>query len=123
MKFTSPARPHAAAMMRSPSFSRSSSSMITAILPARRSTRISSMVLNLLMSLTLLGSIVWLRDQPLEISRDHVNFDVRSGSDRKIAERRDLARVGNDVHIEAAPGHLIDRETDAIDANRSLWRH
>src|ERR1700690_1481458 len=51
MKLTSWDRTHSAAMIRSPSFSRSSSSMITAIFPRRRSSRISSIVLNAMCAL------------------------------------------------------------------------
>src|SRR5580704_4341870 len=119
MKFTSCGPTQSAAMMRSPSFSRSSSSMITAILPRRRSSRISSIVLNADM-----GSLLFsFRHEPFQITSDHVDFDVDAVVDLKLAERGDVKRVGNDVDIEAAAVDVVDGQTDAVHANRALGRH
>src|SRR6266851_3040605 len=118
MKLTSSARTHSAAMMRSPSFSRSSSSMSTAILPALMSARISSIVLNPLM----MHLPFWFAEQPIKIARDRVDFDVHSRVDGEIAQRGDLAGVRNDVHVEPKPAHLIDGEAHPVDADRTLGR-
>src|SRR5260370_20119250 len=119
MKFTSCGRTQSAAMMRSPSFSRSSSSMITAILPRRRSSRISSIVFN-----AGIGSLLFsFRHEPFQITSDHVDFDVDAVVDFKLAKRGDHKGMGNDVDIEATAVDLVDRQTDAVDANRALGRH
>src|SRR3984893_8164225 len=118
MKLTSSARTHSAAMMRSPSFSRSSSSMSTAILPALMSARISSIVLNSLM----MHLLFWFAEQPIKIARDRVDFDIHARVDDEIAQRRDLAGVRNDVHVEPKPAHLIDGEAHPVDADRTLGR-
>src|ERR1700736_843729 len=118
MKFTSCGRTRSAAMMRSPSFSRSSSSMITAILPRRRSSRISSIVLS-----AGIGSLLFsFRHEPFQITGDHVDFDVDAVVDFKLPERGDRKGMGNDVDVEATAVDLVDGQTDAVDANRALGR-
>src|ERR1700678_1259881 len=118
MKLTSSGRTLSAAMMRSPSFSRSSSSMITAILPRRRSSRISSMVLN--PGMCLLFSF---RHEPLQIAGDHVYFYVDTVVHFELAQSGHLQRVRNDIDVEAASGDVVDGQADAVDANRTLGRH
>src|SRR5580700_7745841 len=116
MKFTSWGRTESAAMIRSPSFSRSSSSMITAILPWRRSSRISSMVLNADID----GSLFGFCHEPLQIAGNHVDFDVDAVVDFQLAQRGDLQRMGNDIDVEAAAVDLVDGQAHAIDAYRAL---
>src|ERR1700732_1857927 len=119
MKFTSCGRTQSAAMIRSPSFSRSSSSMITAILPRRRSSRISSIVLNADMGSLLFG----FRHEPFQITGDHVDFDVDAVVDFELAERGGHKGVGDDVDIEATAVDVVDGQADAVDANRAFGRH
>src|ERR1700719_4743369 len=119
MKFTSWDRTQSAAMIRSPSFSRSSSSMITAILPRRRSSRISSMVLNADIGGLLFGFF----HEPLQIAGNHVDFDVDAVADLQFTQRGDIQRMGDDIDIEAAAVDLVDGQAHAIDAYRALWRH
>src|SRR5271154_6174633 len=118
MKLTSSGRTQSAAMMRSPSFSRSSSSMITAILPRRRSWRISSIVFIGPFPLTLAG----LRQEPLQVSGHHIDLDVRAVADGELSQRRDLVRMRNDVDLEASAAHLVHRQAHPVDADRSLGR-
>src|SRR5208282_1672989 len=109
MKLTSSGRTHSAAMIRSPSFSRSSSSITTAIFPWRMSSRISSIVFSALINLTL--RYFRFDHQPFEITRDHVDLDIRARARAKLAQRRHLAGMRNDVDIESARTDLIDGQT------------
>src|ERR1700722_10679202 len=119
MKLTSSGRTHSAAMIRSPSFSRSSSSMITAILPRRRSSRISSIVLNA--AIYALGS--GFCHESFKIARNDVDFDIYFVADAQLAQGRLFERVRNDVYVEAQALDLVDGQADAIDADRTLRRH
>src|SRR5277367_6812567 len=106
MKFTSSGRTHSPAMMRSPSFSRSSSSMITAIFPRRRSSRISSIVLNAAIYALSSGFC----HESFKIARNDVDFDIYFIVDAKLAQRGLLERVRNDVDIKAQALDLVDRQ-------------
>src|SRR5277367_1321830 len=119
MKFTSCGPTRSAAMIRSPSFSRSSSSMITAILPRRRSSRISSMVLNVDIGFLLFGS----RHEPIQVAGNHVNFNIDAVVDLELAERSDLMSMRNDVDVESPAPDRVDGQAHAVDANRALRRH
>src|ERR1700679_3410237 len=119
MKLTSSARTFSAAMIRSPSFSRSSSSMITAILPRRRSSRILSIVLN-----AAIGALgVGFSHESFKIARHDVNFDVYFIVDPQLPQSRLLERMRNDVDIKAQAFDPVDRQADAVDANRALRGH
>src|SRR5258708_38588 len=119
MKLTSSGRTHSAAMIRSPSFSRSSSSMMTAIFPWRRSSRISSIVLNA--AISALGSRFG--HEPFKIARNDIDFDVYFISRPKLAQRRDGKGMRNDVDIEMQARNVVDGQADPVDADRSLCRH
>src|SRR5450631_469826 len=119
MKLTSSGRTQAAGMTRSPSFSRSSSSMMTAILPWRRSPRISSIVLNPDIVLVLASGG---GHEPRQVARDHVDFHVDAVAGAQFTERRRLVRVGNDIDTEFAAIDLVDGQADAIEADRALRR-
>src|SRR5580658_4254339 len=119
MKFTSCGPTLSAAMIRSPSFSRSSSSMITAILPRRRSSRISSIVLNVDIGFLFFGS----RHEPIQVSGDHVDFDVDAVVDLELAECGDIMSMRNDIDVEAPTLDGVDGQAHAVDANRPLRRH
>src|ERR1700689_2538216 len=119
MKFTSCGPTLSAAMIRSPSFSRSSSSMITAILPRRRSSRISSIVLNVDIGFLLFG----FRHEPIQVAGNHVDFNVDAVIDLELAERGGFMRVRNDIDLEAPALDRVDGQADAVDANRPLRRH
>src|SRR5271168_4733026 len=113
MKFTSSGLTHSAAMIRSPSFSRSSSSMITVILPRRRSSRMSSMLLNAAMYASAFG----FRHQSCKIARHHVDFDVDLIARAKLAQGRDGLRVRDDIDVKVPAVDVIDGQTHAVDAD------
>src|SRR3984885_6168436 len=119
MKFTSCGPTLSAAMIRSPSFSRSSSSMITAILPRRRSSRISSIVLNVDIGFLLFGS----RHEPIQIAGNYVNFNIDAVADFELAERGHFMGMRNDIDVEAPALDGVDGQAHAVDANRPLRRH
>src|SRR5580704_11076332 len=119
MKLTSSGRTHSAAMIRSPSFSRSSSSMMTAIFPRRRSSRISSIVLNA--AISALGSSFG--HEPFKIARNDIDFDVYFISQPKLAQRGDGKGMRNDVDVEMRAGNIVDGQAHSVDADRSLGRH
>src|ERR1700720_1657193 len=152
-----------AAMMRSPSFSRSSSSMMTTIRPARSSARISSMELSagaawgagapLPVSDRTLdmvrGRVVRQisipdprarprapthcltgrdqlcgrqRQQPRQVARYLVDFQVHARPHAQGPEGGARARVGNDVDAEARLLHRVDGETHPVHGDRALGR-
>src|SRR5690606_31808107 len=41
---------------------------------------------------------------------------------RVAAGRRVLRRVRNDIHLEGAPGYLVDGKADAVHAHRAFFR-
>src|SRR5690348_2976189 len=115
MKLTSSARTLSAAMIRSPSFSRSSSSSITTMRPAAISSSSSGMVAK---AMSLLPGC----EQSLDVARRHVDFEIHAIADSAIAERGLLERVRDQVHAEAHTFHRVDRQADAIHAHRTLGR-
>src|SRR5579859_216713 len=115
MKLMSSGRHFSAAMMRSPSFSRSSSSMITTMRPAASSVRISSTLL----SLAVTGCAP---EHALHIARHHVHLQVHLTARLIIAEDSVTHRVRDDVDVEDLVLHRVHREAHAIDADGSLVR-
>src|SRR5690606_38969673 len=108
MKLMSSAVTHCAAMTRSPSFSRSSSSTMITMRPARMSARISSIVL-VFMKL-------------FQVARDDVDFEIDAGAGLEGLEGRHLQCVRDQVHVEACALDPVDREAHPVDADRSLAR-
>src|SRR5215212_1763850 len=82
---------NSAAMMRSPSFSRSSSSTTTTISP-RATAAIASSTLAKGTSPTLPAQ------QPFDVLGGHVGLEVDPVADGPPAQRRDLGGVGDDRH-------------------------
>src|SRR5579883_1239791 len=102
-----------AAMVRSPSFSRSSSSQTTTILPARMSSRASSMVAN--------GSGIGPRlDEPFDVLGDHVDLDVDPVAHPLEAEGGQVRRVGNQGDAEAAGVAVHHGQAHAVERHEAL---
>src|SRR5690348_2106653 len=115
MKLMSSARTRPAAMIRSPSFSRSSSSSITTMRPARSSSRMSGM------ESKDMGCVSGVElTQPFEITRHHIGFQVDPVAGLALREGRRLDRMRNQVDGKARALDGIDREADAVHADRTL---
>src|SRR5690606_9403837 len=127
-----------AAMTRSPSFSRSSSSRMTTISPARMAATISgvefmpakgcvvaraAMASNPASGIPRQGytSLAFaLAEQALDIARDEVDLDVDRRAGGIAARDRHGERMRNHVDLETAALHGVDRETDAVDGHGAL---
>src|ERR1039458_7501983 len=59
----------------------------------------------------------------INVSRDHVDFDVDAVGDLKFAQRGDLERVRNDIDVEIPAVDFVDGEAHAVDADGTLRRH
>src|SRR5690606_18732836 len=138
------ARTFSAAMIRSPSFSRFSSSTMMTIFPARISSMMSSMLLKVaadgcievLLCITMCPEKIpcnALRrvgrlggtgaKQTFEVARDQVHLDVHLGTAVVSSRNRRRFRMWNDRYFEPRrriARYLVDGKADAIDANRSL---
>ena len=62
------------------------------------------------------------RTQPLDITRQHVDFEIHAIARATVAERGLLDRMRNQVHAETRTIHRIDGQADAIHAHRALGR-
>src|SRR5262245_34788551 len=103
MKFTASGVANSAAIVRSPSFSRSSSSTTTTNLPARMSSSASSIVANGLVwgvvAAFAIAAIVAVRvctsarSQALDVLGEHVDLEVDGAPRHEVGERRRLERV------------------------------
>src|SRR4029453_16381510 len=98
-----------AAIVRSPSFSRSSSSTTTTIFPTRMSSTASGMLLK---GDTLSGPPR--RQERLDILRDHVSLDVHAIADAGVAHRRMLKCIRDERDCEGAPGRPRDGQRDPV---------
>src|SRR6185437_15749538 len=101
-----------AAIVRSPSFSRSSSSQTTTILPSRMSSRACSIVANVALVLVLmrgLRSCVG-PDESLHVLREDVDLDVHPRPGHQPPQRRALERLGDQRDREAVVAQRADRE-------------
>src|SRR5215207_3647592 len=107
-----------AAMMRSPSFSRSSSSTTTTISP-RPTAAMASSTLAKPMSRTLLVP----REQALDVLHGHVDLEVHPVTGASVAERRDLLGVRDHRHREPVVEHVHHREAHAVDRDGALLEH
>src|SRR3954447_22748353 len=104
-----------AAMTRSPSFSRPSSSTTTTMRPAAISSRASSMVANSMSDLV--------GKEPLHILGKDVNLEVDRASGLRLPQRRPLQRLGDERDGEPVVADLGHRERDAVDGDRALLHH
>src|SRR5881394_3962400 len=137
MKFTSSGRTFVAAMIRSPSFSRSSSSSITTISPARiaatmssvesRPDQAGSVFVRVTMPSQELHACARLRAcvlfggaEALEIASDDVDLNINSDAAPILANHRQGLRVRDDVHLERIAAHGVHGEAHAVDRDRAL---
>ena len=116
MKLIASGVANCAASVRSPSFSRSSASQTTTILPARTSSIASSIVLN--------GGFAHPPcHQLLHVLGEHVDLEVHRAAGRGRAERRALERLGNQRHREARVVDLGHGQRHAVHGDRALLDH
>src|SRR5574340_234423 len=116
MKLMASAVTCSAAITRSPSFSRSSSSTRMTILPARMSATISRTEDRD----DVMGSGG--AHHALDIARDEVDFEIDRLARSEQAQGGDLHRVRNEVDGEVALLDAIHRQAYAIDRDRPLAR-
>src|SRR5690606_23582653 len=152
MKLMSSGRTFVAAITRSPSFSRSSSSRITTISPRRTASMMSSTlskgercsVSRVVMdrsdrrngkptskrsdALGLApGAGYALRgsaavEHALDVAGEHVDFDVDRRADAVAADDRRVPGMRHDVHVEGMPRDRVDRKAHAVDRDRAFPR-
>src|SRR5687768_15780243 len=104
---------NSAAMMRSPSFSRSSSSTTTTISPRPMAATASSIFAS--------GTSPSLPlQEPLDVLGGDVHLEVHTGAAALRPERRDVAGVRDDRHCEPVVERVDDGEADSVDRDRSL---
>src|SRR3954471_5976644 len=115
MKLMSLAVTNSAAITRSPSFSRSSSSTTTTILPAAMSSNASSMVENLISARV--------GNELLHVFREDVNLEVDLAAGLGLPQRRPLQRLRDERHGEPVVADLADRQRDAVHGDRALLHH
>src|SRR5688572_25957639 len=101
-----------AAITRSPSFSRSSSSTTTTIFPAAMSSRASSIVAN--------SMSVRVGNELLHVLGDHVDLEIDRRAVRRASERRALERLRDQRDVEAAVVDAGDGQRHAVDGDRAL---
>ena len=117
-----------AAIVRSPSFSRSAASTTTTNLPARMSSIASSIVANGLSrdGARASGAIgpsypaVTALDEALDVLREHVDLEVHLVAGREPGERGLGERVRDQRDREAVVVERGDRQRDAVDGDRAL---
>src|SRR5262245_29181705 len=113
MKLMSSARTFVAAMMRSPSFSLSSSSRITTISPARIAAMMSSVESSAAQAASVFArvpmfsqelhadaALVVAAAESLEVASDHVDLNINSVAEPIPADHRHGLRMGNYVDLE-----------------------
>src|SRR5215471_10575717 len=137
MKFTSSGRTFVAAMIRSPSFSRSSSSSITTISPPRIAVTMCSVESRPARAVLVFARVAMpsqklharararallVRAQTLEIAGDDVDLNINSGPAPILADHRHGLRVRNDVDLERVAVHSVHGEAHAVDRDRALLR-
>src|SRR3954447_13260188 len=105
-----------AAITRSPSFSRSSSSHTTTMRPARMSSMASSTELKT-------RSDTDMRDQPLYVLRQHVDLQVDRGPLGGGAEIGALERLRNQRDLESPLVERGHRQRHAVHRDRALLDH
>src|SRR4051794_40135305 len=101
-----------AAIVRSPSFSRSSASQTTTILPARMSSSASSIVLKVACSDTV--------HQLLDVLGEHINLQVHDTPGGGLPERRALERLWDQGDGESAAVHSGHCKRHPVDRDGAL---
>src|SRR5215208_3037804 len=120
MKFMSSGVTSSAAMVRSPSFSRSSSSQTITIFPALISSMISSIGLNGIFDAPLQNSWPARPKEPLHIFRHDVCLQVDPVTHTKLLQIRVLACLGKDRDGERGVPHGDHRQANAVYADAPL---
>src|SRR5690606_551619 len=137
MKLMCSAWQHSAAMIRSPSFSRSSSSMRMTILPWRMSSTSSSIVLSAMLANSLLEVAVFGQEtfgdagccgfggfvaeqQTLDITRQHVNLQVDPPPGAIVSHDGFHQGVRHDGQLELRAVDRVHRQAGAIYGDRAL---
>src|ERR1700733_4026621 len=129
MKLTASGVANCAAIVRSPSFSRSSSSHTTTILPWRMSSIACSLVAKpVAASGVLMGKPRYSSTrrscacghQSLDVLGEDVHLDVHGRARLELAEVGAFERLGDQRHREAALVERTDGEAHAVDGNRAL---
>src|SRR5919107_625301 len=120
MKFMSSGVTSSAAIVRSPSFSRSSSSQTITIFPALMSSMISSIWLNGIFDAPLQISWPVRPKEPLHIFRHYVCLQVDPVTHAKLLQIRVLACLGKDRDGERGVPHGDHRQANAVYADAPL---
>src|SRR5262249_23099140 len=124
MKLIASGVANSAAIVRSPSFSRSGASTTTTNFPARKSSSASSMVAKAVRSsCTVTASIVCGsrgREQLLDVLREDVHLEIHGVAGSEQAESRHLERMGDERDRECVLLERGDRERDALHGDRAL---
>jgi hypothetical protein len=130
MKATSSGVASSAAKMRSPSFSRSSSSTTTTALPAAICAIARSMVSRPRRRYGSCGAAVTVSPGPagddpglqqlLDVLGDHVDLEVDRVARALAAERRQPERRRDEAHLEPVVAERADGQGDAVDGDRAL---
>src|SRR5580765_7731687 len=115
MKLMSAAETPCAAITRSPSFSRSSSSMITTMRPARRSASISSVLFN---SMKFPSSFKF--QESFGVTRHEVNLEIDLCTELQFRQGRGCERKRHQVDTKVRACDLIDGQAYPIERHRSL---
>src|ERR1044071_7449913 len=136
MKLMSSARTFVAAMIRSPSFSRSSSSRITTISPAPMAATMSSMesrpntAVSVVVCVAMcfqeiqMGALAALRlYEPLEVASQQVHLNINSGTGLVVAKHRLLLGMRDNVDRKTRTAHRIHRQAHAVDGHRTFHCH
>src|SRR3954468_18083147 len=111
MKWIASGVVNCAAIVRSPSFSRSAASQTTTIFPARTSSSASSIVLN-----GASGTV----HQLFYVLGEHVHLQVHHAARGRLSERRALERLGDQRDRKTAVVHAGHCKRHPVDGNRAL---
>src|SRR5690349_4511226 len=115
-----------AAHTRSPSFSRSSSSMMMIIRPSRMSRTASSMVAIAMRSYVNRKpeidkpSDLAVLNQTFNILRDNVDFEIHAVAGLQVRQVGDLPGLRDDRDLEILVRQVRNRQTDALYGNRTF---
>src|SRR6266511_3151824 len=120
MKLTASGVANWAAIVRSPSFSRSAASTTTTNLPWRISSIASSMVAKALRSCTCITSNRIPDQKTLDVLRQDIRLEVDAVAGLETAKRGGFERVLDEGDGESSLVQLRDGERDAFDRDRAL---
>src|SRR5688500_2413478 len=121
MKLIASGLTFSAAMMKSPSFSRSSSSTTMRMRPARMASSASSMGVNTIGLITFMSPSSRFHKM-LYVSSNQVVLYIDAGARDEIRERRGPPRVGHDRELDPLPRDPEHRQADAVHRDRAARR-